>query len=199
MSDSDFMTWLIIILVLALAIGPVLYILPSAKDKRLSALRLAARQQGFMVHLTSVVKLDPTAQERVSPGGVALTAKRSCAVYQMPMGSRLRDLEAFKVLRLPQSPTVPVHEVHEGWCLDPSVPELGWTQFVTRGNVPGLFERAKGLPDDVIGITVDPRFVGCLWGEGDTAEGEGLERISLFLKDFRENLKTAYAPDTAPE
>ena len=41
------MVWLIIIGVLALAIGPILYILPSAQDRYLAGLRQQARQLGF--------------------------------------------------------------------------------------------------------------------------------------------------------
>ena len=58
------MQWLVIILILALVIGPVAYLLPSKKDKRLAALRLRARQLGLHITLSRLPKLDPSAEER---------------------------------------------------------------------------------------------------------------------------------------
>ena len=57
------MVWLIIIGVLALAIGPILYTLPSAQDRYFAGLRQQARQLGFTLQLRRLNKLDPIAEE----------------------------------------------------------------------------------------------------------------------------------------
>ena len=45
------MTWLLIILVLVVAFGPVLWLVPSKRDKRLAALRSRARSAGLIVEM----------------------------------------------------------------------------------------------------------------------------------------------------
>ena len=57
------MVWLIIIGVLALAIGPISYMLPSAQDRYLAALRQHARQLGFTIQLRRLDKLNPAKRE----------------------------------------------------------------------------------------------------------------------------------------
>ena len=108
------MTWLIIIGVLVLAIGPIFYLLPSAKDKRLAKLREEARQLGLNVQISFLPKLDPDATERVSAGAAVRDARLTCAAYQLPIGKRL-DLDSFIIQRLPESPTVPIHELFGEW------------------------------------------------------------------------------------
>ena len=83
------MTWLIIIIILIVAIGPVLYLIPSAKDKRLEQLRTSARKQGLTVKLHQLPKLDPSADERVSPSGEIRTPTISCVGYSLPVGIAL--------------------------------------------------------------------------------------------------------------
>ena len=56
------MVWLIILAVLALAVGPIFYLLPSAQDRFLAGLRQHARQLGFSMQLQRLGKLDPTAR-----------------------------------------------------------------------------------------------------------------------------------------
>ena len=58
------MVWIIIIVVLLVAFGPVLYLLPTKKDRRLAALRQQARLVGFVVELKPVRKLNPDARDR---------------------------------------------------------------------------------------------------------------------------------------
>ena len=53
------MTWLLIILVLVVAFGPVLWLVPSKRDKRLSALRSRARAEGLIVEMRRIPKPDP--------------------------------------------------------------------------------------------------------------------------------------------
>ena len=69
------MSWIIIIGVFILAAGPLFYFMPTAKDKRLTALRMRARQLGFTIQLDALFKLDPSADERVTAGGQARSTK----------------------------------------------------------------------------------------------------------------------------
>ncbi|MEM9624471.1 MAG: hypothetical protein AAF993_22715, partial [Pseudomonadota bacterium] len=89
------MTWLILILVLAMVIGPVMYLVPSARDKRLAELRSQARIAGLGVKLSTLPKLDPSADERVSAGGVIKEAANSCVAYQLPIQGQLPTVTQF--------------------------------------------------------------------------------------------------------
>ena len=83
------MVWIVIALVLAAAIGPVFYLMPSKASRRQAALRTAARQAGLVVEVASVPKLDADAPERVSSGGEPRDAKIDCAAYRLPLARRL--------------------------------------------------------------------------------------------------------------
>ena len=76
------MGWIIAVFVIALVLGPVMYLKPSAKENRLAALRLAARKAGLTVKLDSIPTFDPEPAERVSAGGEVRQTTRSCAAYQ---------------------------------------------------------------------------------------------------------------------
>ena len=93
------MTWIIIILVIAVVLGPIMHLVPSAKDKRLTALRAAARRCGLTVKITTAPKLDPTAAERVTAGGKTLEPYWSCTAYQIPMAQNLVGVGEFLLLK----------------------------------------------------------------------------------------------------
>ena len=76
------MVWLIILAVLALAVGPIFYLLPSAQDRFLAGLRQHARQLGFSMQLQRLGKLNPTAEERVSASGQQRDPVVECMRYQ---------------------------------------------------------------------------------------------------------------------
>ena len=63
------MEWFVIFLALGVAIGPMLYLMPTERDRHLSALRAQAKTLGYTVQLDRVLKLDPDDQERVTAGG----------------------------------------------------------------------------------------------------------------------------------
>jgi hypothetical protein len=73
------MTWLIIGLILLAAFGPVLWLVPSRKDRHLSALREQARLEGLVVELRRLPKLQPSAHERVTAGGRVKKPVQECA------------------------------------------------------------------------------------------------------------------------
>ena len=60
------MEWFVILLALGVAIGPILYLMPSDRDRYLTSLRALARKLGYTVQVDKVLKLDPTDDERVT-------------------------------------------------------------------------------------------------------------------------------------
>ena len=96
------MVWLIILAVLALAVGPIFYLLPSAQDRFLAGLRQHARQLGFSMQLQRLGKLDPTAAERVSASGQQRDPSVECMRYQW----------------LVREPIHPPLDIVCSWCAD---------------------------------------------------------------------------------
>ena len=185
------MTWLIIIGVLVLAIGPVFYLLPSKRDKRLAALRASARDFGLAVEISFLPKLDPAAEERVSAGGSERYAKVQCAAYQLAIGKQLA-LDSFIVQRMPASPSVPVQEVFPGWCMtDPR-------RFVRVRGEPELIRHLQNalsrLPEDTIAIGFDSRFVACYWLEGASAGPDVVQSMKGTLTALKEALLEDFGP-----
>ena len=162
------MTWIISIGVLALALGPILYLLPSAKDRYLSALRAAARERGFTIQLDQVPQLDPSVNQRVSAGGKVRDATLSCARYQLPLGVHLGNLPPLLVVRVPEAPALPIQMFLGGWGLvTPSRTELSalkaWQakpELMTE-----LTSTLALLPSDVVALRFEPRLLACFWHE----------------------------------
>jgi hypothetical protein len=184
------MTWLIIIGVLILAIGPIFYLLPSAKDKRLVKLRERARRQGLNVRIAFLPKLDPDAGERVSAGGAVRETKIECTAYELPVGKRLR-LDAFLIRRLPASPTILVYEVFPGW----GTTQLDESNVVKRDRrlVEALAHAASQLPSDAVGLGFDARSVSCYWRERSDGEDGAIEQIDRLLKRLIDDLVCAFS------
>ena len=55
------MEWFIIVLALGVAIGPILYLMPTQRDRYITGLRAQARKLGYTVQLDKVLKLNPDA------------------------------------------------------------------------------------------------------------------------------------------
>ena len=91
------MTWLLIGLLFVAAFGPILWLLPSDRDKRLSKLRMEARRRGLGVELTRLPDPRPRPQDRVSSGGVVKRPVIKCAAYRMHVSRPLESIEPFRV------------------------------------------------------------------------------------------------------
>jgi hypothetical protein len=194
------MSWIIIVIIFILAAGPIFYLLPSAKDKRLSSLRTKARSLGFTVQLDNLLKLDPGANERVTAGGQALHAKISCVRYQLPLGKNLHQITPIILQRLPEKPTIPVTQIMEGWAVatvEASTDVIGGLGYRRWQRQEELLESIRvmlsHMPHDVLGLSIDARCVGVFWMEradfsaGDPAvETANQEPISLIYGAMRE-------------
>ena len=90
------MEWFIILLALGVAIGPILYLMPSDRDRYLTSLRAVARKLGYTVQLDKVLKLTRRTTNVILPGAVCanrlypvratncLWVSRSIACIQLP-------------------------------------------------------------------------------------------------------------------
>ena len=194
------MTWIIIILVIAVVLGPIMYLVPSARDKRLTALRAAARRSGLTVKISTAPKLDPTAAERVTAGGKVLDPHWSCTAYQIPMMQNLADVGEMMLLKIPAQPTVEIDEVVPGWSLHDGSSRSGgsqeeganrefWSRYSAVEASVDLLKRALAqLPDDALALSIDSRLIAVFWRERAAADSSAVEDIHGSLHELKDDL-----------
>ena len=93
------MTWLFIALMFIAAFGPILWLMPGKRERRLSKLRMQARQRGLVVEMTRIEDAAPARGDRVSSGGVVKRPVIRCAAYRRHAPRPLERAEAFRVER----------------------------------------------------------------------------------------------------
>ena len=175
------MTWMIIAIVLLAAFGPLLWLVPSRRDRRLAALRQAGRQEGLMVELRHIPKTNPAAEDRVSAGGVIRDPTVECAAYSHTFVGRLTRLPIFRLLRASGA----VEGPRDGWVFDPAAEAANpywqrlWPCFEA------IFDQ---LPEDVIGVELEPRLVRLFWLEGPASQVEQVGAIAGQLRTLEGRL-----------
>ena len=175
------MSWMIIAVVLLVAFGPVLWLMPSRRDRRLSALRLAARQAGLGVEIAHLPKLNPSAEERVSAGGVVRDPVVECAGYSLPLRRRLELLPTWRLLRDKDGSDGPV----PGWSFvpRPNMANPYWQRL--WGQFEAVFEC---LPDDAVGLELGERAVTLFWRESPSADAAWPARLAECFRDLDQRL-----------
>lgn len=162
------MEWFVIFLALGVAIGPMLYLMPTERDRHLSALRAQAKTLGYTVQLDRVLKLDPDDQERVTAGGGVRHPAVSCARYQLPLGVTLNQLAPLTLMRIPLRLTLTIERLSDNWgvLLHEPAQQKGLVQW---RHLPAAMAETiavlQQLPDDVLGVHFDKRFVAAFWME----------------------------------
>jgi len=170
------MTWLIIVIVLLAAFGPILWLLPSRRDRRLAAMRQTARQEGLVVQLVRIPKTNPSAEDRVSAGGQIRDPVRECASYALPFTTKLKLLPGFRLLRAEGADDGP----RPGWIYDPR-PDLRDPRLPpTLARVEPLL---AALPDDAAGVELTPRSVALFWLEGADSTAADVTNLAARLKE----------------
>jgi hypothetical protein len=166
-----------------------MYLIPTAADKRLAGLRAEARRLGLNVQITSVPKLDPSSDERVTAGGKPLDPRVQCAAYHLMVGENLANVGQLLLLKLPERPTVLVDEVAPGWSLQQDSDAAFWQQYNAGGKgVERLFEAVSLLPIEVLGFAISARSISCYWRERAEPESGAVQAIADALKLLRDDL-----------
>ena len=83
------MVWIVVGVIVLAAIGPLFWLLPSKRDRVLGELRTLARSSGLVVEVARLPKIDASAEERVSSGGIAREATIECAAYRLALAKQL--------------------------------------------------------------------------------------------------------------
>lgn len=178
------MSWILIAaLVLVAAFGPLLWLKPSAKDKRLTALRARARTANLTVDIKPLTALNPRAEERVSAGGAVRDHSRLVALYSLILPKQLRTISGFLLHRAPHAQEASITRaaiaVEPGWYFDPDLeypPALGWPQ-----SWQALQPLTDRLPEDVLALVLEPRAIGVYWAESAGSEVTSVDQIAWVL------------------
>lgn len=167
------MVWIVIALIMIVAFGPILWLMPSPRERRLSALRQRAYRHGMRVELRRLPGQDPAPEERVTAGGLPLDTSRELAAYVMPVGVRLRMLPSWRVLRDGQGMSaVP------GWSFEPGKRPDHPNLDPLLGVVGSML---AGFPEDVVAVEGDPHSLAAYWLEGRHTTPEQVDDLAVRL------------------
>ena len=154
------MVWVVIGLVLCVAVGPILWLLPSKASRRQAAFRAAARQAGLVVELERVPKVDAGPEERVSAGGALREPEIECAAYRLTLPKRMAAAPQWRLLKCGEpNDRAPVAAL--------PVRLGGWTMLTRPRNVGALDECywhevqavVDALPGDCVAVGATPQAV----------------------------------------
>ena len=167
---GNFLIWLLALAALALAFGPILYFLPSKKDRRLAALRTEARRLGLQVELRPVPKQDAGADERVTAGGRRRSPTHPSVCYWLALPLATAPLDPWRLLRGPS-----------GWVADAELPPPA--DLAAR-----LLPLFDPLPEDAVAVEHRNRSLGCCWLERFPAGTETVASLKAALTDIAKTL-----------
>jgi len=180
------MTWLIIAVVLLVAFGPVLWLVPSRRDRRLAALRSAASRQGLVVELARLPNLTPSAEERVSAGGRRRDSVIECAQYRRVLPTALRHLPAWRLRRGGDPGAAAELKVSQWpgvWGFEHACrPPLAQRSLADR-MLAATAGAAADLPEDVLAVAFEPRQLSAFWLEKPGADAEVLADVLERMAD----------------
>ena len=172
---------MIILGVLAVAVGPAMALLPSRKDRRLAALRAEARRLGLRVELMPVRWLDAPVDARVTAGGRMRTPMHASVCYALPVAERLEGMGPWRLLR-----------GAEGWVPDE---EVGGSAGKRREDpampvrlIPRLAPLCARLPEDAVAVDFSGHSLGCCWLESFPAQAEAVTGIKAALAALLDEL-----------
>jgi hypothetical protein len=172
------MTWLLIIFILALIIGPILALIPSPRQKEQTAFRNEAKSRGISVELCSIEDPDPNPDNYLSATGKRLDPVIKCIAYRIARKRPLHWQRAARIhWKLIQTQGARLADLPDGWKWHEPAVELA---EVSRQS---LIRCLPQLPDDVIAVEESNYVVSVYWHEkGGT---DALEGVCTFLEGFK--------------
>jgi hypothetical protein len=182
------MTWIIIGLILLAAFGPVLWLVPSKRDRHLTALRDQARREGLVVELRRVPKLNPSPAERVSAGGRIKQPVVECTAYIQTLKRRLAVLPTWRLLRDDGADNSAARAA-PGWAFDPDFkPDLSQVGVSFQASQKTLAHLFGAIPNDVIGVELSARALTLYWLEGPAARRSTVTEMAVLLASAQDDL-----------
>lgn len=181
------MTWIIIVGLFLLAFVPLLYAIPSARERRQAKLRKQAMRDGIKVEIMFIPKLSADASEMVNTAGKLMEPKIECAAYQLLLSKRL-DLPRLLFLKTFVENQQSIYVAFKDWGVRSE------TEFRYLKEYPELIEliesNVEQLPEDVLAFELASQKISVLWKESDDSESS-YQSILEALKKVKEYFETS--------
>ena len=194
---SNFLAWAVIPLVLMIVVAPIFYVLPTSRDKYLTALRLRAKKSGCLVKMASLDRLDVNESELVLSSGRAVQPKHKLMSYAWLIKSKSDFHDSFLFRRVSDRVPQSISRLSTDWGLFTETTLINragelnnrvsfWDEY--RNELINIFGT---LPSDVQGLSIDSKRLAIFWNEG---QGEINKRKRLSNEKIEEKVQENFAP-----
>ena len=170
---SNYLAWAVIPLVLMIVAAPIFYVLPTSRDKYLTALRLKAKNSGCLVKMASLDKLDVNESELVRSSGRVIQPKYQLMSYTRLIQSKVDFHHSFLFRRISDRTPQSISRLSKDWGIFMETTQINETvesdnrvSFVDKyaNELMSIFET---LPSDVQGLSIDSKRLVIFWNESE--------------------------------
>jgi hypothetical protein len=172
---SNYLAWVVIPLVLMLIAAPIFYVLPTSRDKYLTALRLMAKNSGCLVKMASLDKLDANGSELVRSSGRVVQPKYQLMSYTRLIQSKVDFHHSFLFRRISDRIPQSISRLSKDWGLVMETTQINGTaepdnrvSFLDK-YANELISIFQALPLDVQGLSIDSKRLVIFWNESQGA------------------------------
>ena len=172
---SNYLAWAVIPLVLMIVAAPILYVLPTGRDKYLTALRIMAKKSGCLVKMASLDKVDADGSELVRSSGRVVQPKYQLMSYTWPIQSKADFHHSFLFRRISDRIPQSISRLSEDWGLVVETTQINGAaepdnrvSFLDK-YANELINIFQALPLDVQGLSIDSKRLVIFWNEGQGA------------------------------
>ena len=172
---SNYLAWAVIPLVLLIVAAPIFYILPTSRDKYLTALRLRAKNSGCLVKMVSLDKLDVNESELVRSSGRVVQPKSQLMSYTRLIQSKVDFHHSFLFRRISDRIPQSISRLSKDWGLVMETTSVNGNaepdnrvSFLDK-YANQLISMFQALPLDVQGLSIDQKRLVIFWNESQGA------------------------------
>ena len=172
---SNYLAWAVIPLVLMIVAAPIFYVLPTSRDKYLTALRLRAKNSGCLVKMASLDKLDANESELVRSSGRVVQPKYQLMSYTRLIQSKVDFHHSFLFRRISDRIPQSISRLSKDWGLVMETTQINGTaepdnrfSFLHK-YANELISIFQALPLDVQGLSIDSKRLVIFWNENQGA------------------------------
>ena len=174
------MSWFLIIFLFLLAFVPLVYAIPSSKQRRQARIRKRAAQDGLRVEVRFISKMTSDASEIVNTEGVPREMKVECAAYQLAFNKRQVNVPHVLLLKSPENRLNSIIKVFEDWGVRK---EEEFRYLADRSEVFNfLRDLSVKISEDVLAFELSSEKIGLLLRENDDSEEFYVELVEVLKK-----------------
>ena len=170
---SNYLAWAVIPLVLMIVAAPIFYVLPTSRDKYLTALRLRAKNSGCLVKMASLDKLDVNESELVRSSGRVVQPKYQLMSYTRLIQPKVDLHHSFLFRRISDRTPQSISRLSEDWGIFRETTQINGiaepdnrVSFLDK-YVNELISIFQALPSDVQGLSIDSKRLVIFWNESE--------------------------------